>query len=62
MFETPVKNRRMTTWEREQEIMDSIIWHRVPRDYILDKPTYPWIKPDYTQMVNFDLNKPKYGI
>lgn len=52
----------MTTWEREQEIMDSIIWHRVPRDYILDKPTYPWIKPDYTQMVNFDLNKPKYGI
>ncbi len=32
------------------------IFKRPPRDFILDKPTYPYFKPDYTQMVNFDLN------
>lgn len=49
----------MTPKERAEEIQEAIIWKRVPRDYILDRPTYPWIKPDYNYMVNFDLNPPK---
>ncbi len=36
MFDTPTPNRRMTLWEREQELEDAIIWHRVPRTYIKD--------------------------
>lgn len=52
----------MNAWEYEQELQDSKIWQRVPRQFILDRPTYPWIKPDYTKCVNFDLNVPEYGI
>lgn len=54
----PPKNRRMNKWEYEQELQDSKIWCRAPRDYILDKPTYPFCPqiPKYT--VNFDLNAP----
>ncbi|AXQ65792.1 MAG: hypothetical protein [Anelloviridae sp.] len=53
------KNRRMTTWEYEQELEDAKCWLRVPRTHILDKPTYPWVPqvPKYT--VNFDLNAPQ---
>ncbi len=49
----------MTLWEYEQELEDSIIWHRVPRSYIKDKPTYPWVPQDTPFTVNFDLNAPK---
>lgn len=58
MFYTEPPNRRMTAWEREQEIQDSIIWKRVPRDYIRDKPFYPYVIPNNKYMVNFDLNPP----
>lgn len=55
----PPKNRRMTPWEYEQEIQEAIIWCRAPRDFIFDKPTYPYCPqvPKYT--VNFDLNAPQ---
>lgn len=49
----------MTTWEYEQELEDAKIWHRVPRSYIFDKPTYPWVPQDTMYTVNFDLNAPK---
>lgn len=58
MFDTPTPNRRMTLWEREQELEDAIIWHRVPRTYIKDKPFYPWVRTDERFCVNFDLNPP----
>lgn len=48
----------MNAWEREQEIQDAIIWKRVPRDYIRDKPFYPYVIPNNKYMVNFDLNPP----
>ncbi|AXQ66411.1 MAG: hypothetical protein [Anelloviridae sp.] len=52
-------NRRMTAKEYAEELQDAKIWHRVPRDYIFDHPTYPWVPqiPKYT--VNFDLNAPQ---
>lgn len=55
----PTPNRRLTTWELQQEIEDAKIWCRVPRSYIHDRPTYPWVPevPKYT--VNFDLNAPQ---
>ncbi len=46
----------MTAAEREEELIIAGIFKRPPRDFILDRPCYPYIKPDYTQMVNFDLN------
>lgn len=46
----------MTPKEREDELIIAKIFARPPRDYILDKPCYPYVKPDYTKMVNFDLN------
>lgn len=48
----------MTPKEFQEELEDAKIWQRVPRTFILDHPTYPWVKPDYTKMVNFDLNPP----
>lgn len=58
MFPTETPNRRMTPWEREQELIDAAIWKRVPRDYIKDKPFYPWVIPNNKYCVNFDLNPP----
>lgn len=55
---SPKKNRRMTSKEFEEELNDAKCWHRVPRTFIFDHPTYPWVKPDYTKCVNFDLNPP----
>lgn len=55
----PPKNRRMTKWEYEQELEDSKIWCRVPRSFIHDKPTYPWVPQDSIYTVNFDLNAPQ---
>lgn len=49
----------MTAKEYAEELEEAKIWHRVPRDYIFDRPTYPWVPqiPKYT--VNFDLNAPQ---
>lgn len=49
----------MTAKEYAEELEEAKIWHRVPRDYIFDHPTYPWVPqvPKYT--VNFDLNAPQ---
>ncbi len=52
------KNRRMNSKEMETELEICKIFMRPPRDFIFDKPTYPYIKPDYSKMVNFDLNTP----
>lgn len=49
----------MTQWEWEQELEDSRIWFRVPRQFIKDKPTYPWVPQQSKYMVNFDLNPPQ---
>lgn len=49
----------MTKWEYEQELEDAKWWCRVPRTYIKDKPTYPWVPQDTPYCVNFDLNAPQ---
>ncbi len=59
---TPQKNRKLTSKEYAEECEDAKIWERFPRDYLLDKPFYPWVKPDYSKCVNFDLNIPEFGI
>lgn len=48
----------MTAKEREWELEVCKVFKRPPRDYIFDLPCYPYVKPDYTQCVNFDLNYP----
>ncbi len=52
-------NRLMTAKEYEQELIDAKAWCRVPRKYIFDKPTYPWVPQESPYMVNFDLNAPQ---
>lgn len=59
LFPTPPVNRRMTPWEYEQELEDAKIWHRVPRDFIFDHPTYPYVPQIPKYCVNFDLNAPQ---
>lgn len=57
LFNDPVKNRRMTPWEKEQEIQESKIWGHYVREYILDKPYYKdMIITPKIPFVNFDLN------
>ncbi len=57
MFEPPEKkNRRMTPWELEQEREIANIFKRPMRYFLFDKPFYPYVPTDETQMVNFDLN------
>lgn len=48
----------MTAQEYEWELQDAKAWHRVPRDFIFDKVTYPWIPQNSKYRVNFDLNYP----
>lgn len=48
------KNRRFTPKEFAEELEDAKIWHRPPRIYIRDPPTYPWVPPE--PVVNFALN------
>nr|UHS18314.1 MAG: hypothetical protein [Betatorquevirus sp.] len=55
----PPKNRRMTAWEFKEELEDAAFWHRAPRMFIKDRPTYPWVPQDTPFTVNFDLNAPK---
>lgn len=49
-----IKNRRFTSKEFEQELQESKIWKRRPRQYIFDPPDYELniIEP----LVNFDVN------
>lgn len=57
MFDTPTRNRRMTPWEREQEIQESKIWGHYVRDYILDKPWYKDLPiTPIVPRLNFELN------
>lgn len=49
----------MTKWEYEQELEDAKYWCRVPRTFINDKPTYPWVPQNSPYCVNFDLNAPQ---
>lgn len=59
MFHTEPVNRRMTKWEYEQELADAKFWGRVPRNYIFDRPTYPYVPEVPKYCVNFDLNAPQ---
>ncbi len=56
--QTTQKNRRFNAREFEQELMDSKIWKRRPRQYIFDKPDYniPIIEPIVNFNVNFEIN------
>lgn len=51
----------MTPSERADELILASIFKRPPCDFILDKPTYPYVpKPTSEKyMVNFDLNPPQ---
>ena len=55
---TPPKNRRRTPQEMADELMIASIFKRPPTDYILDRPTYPYVPvpPKGKYCVNFDLN------
>lgn len=46
----------MNAWELEQEKEIAGIFKRPMRYFIFDKPFYPYVQTDNTQMVNFDLN------
>lgn len=51
----PTPNRRFTPAEFAEELDDAKHWHRPPRSFIKDIPTYPWMPKPYSA-VNFDLN------
>nr|UHS18350.1 MAG: hypothetical protein [Betatorquevirus sp.] len=59
LFPEPPQNRRMTPQEYEDEILTAKIWGRVPRDFIFDHPTYPYVPTVPKYSVNFDLNAPQ---
>lgn len=59
LFPTQKPNRRLTPKEYEEEVADAIIWKRVPRTHLYDKPTYPWVPQCSPFTVNFDLNAPQ---
>lgn len=59
MFHEQPKNRRMTPKERELELEVCKLFKRPPRDFIFDKPCYPYVPTDNKYMVNFDLNPPQ---
>ncbi len=48
------KNRRFTPKEYETELQLCKWMKRPPRQFINDKPFYPWLVPE--PIVNFDLN------
>lgn len=56
--ERKIKNRRFKPKEYEQELQESKIWKRRPRQYILDPPDYELhiIEPLVNFNVNFSLN------
>lgn len=53
--ETP-KNRRLTPQEMQTELEICKIFRRHPRQFLLDKPFYPYVPQMPKEMVNFDLN------
>ncbi len=44
----------MNIWEQQDELETARAWFRPPKQYIHDKPYYPWCVPE--PVVNFDLN------
>lgn len=54
--ETP--NRRMTPSEYEEELLFAKWFKRPPRNFIKDKPFYPYVPNVNHCKVNFDLNYP----
>lgn len=51
--ESVKKNRRLTPREFEWELWQAKAFHRRPRLYLYDKPSYDWLP--ITPLVNFDL-------
>lgn len=51
----------MTPQEKADELVIASIFKRPPCDFILDRPTYPYVPKPYSPkcMVNFDLNPPE---
>lgn len=47
------KNRRFKPYEFELELTMAKLFHRRPRTYFYDMPTYDWLPPE--PKVNFDL-------
>ncbi len=59
IFEPPQKNRRLTPQEFEDDLYIAKWLKRPPRNYLLDKPFYPWLVPEplaNQPIVNFKLN------
>lgn len=54
MFGDPVKpNRRLTPKERADDLELAKLFKRPVRDFINDKPFYPWLP--YAPVANFNL-------
>lgn len=50
----------MTPAERETDLFLAKMFRRPTLNYILDRPTYPYVPtPPQKFMVNFDLNPPQ---
>ncbi len=49
----------MTPQEKEDELFWATLFRRPPREYIKDKPFYPYVPPVPKYCVNFDLNAPQ---
>lgn len=58
----PIKNRRLTSWEQQEEKELSKIFMRPERKFLLDMPYYPWLPKNPQEFlsqyykVNFELN------
>ncbi len=52
----PTPNRRRNLREWMEELEDARYWHRPPRPFLKDVPTYPWVEKNYNSPVTFDLN------
>lgn len=51
LFDSPQKNRRLTPKELQEEKIDSAIWKREMKHFLLDVPYYGIPEP----VVNFNL-------
>lgn len=59
MFGDETPNRRLTSKEFEQELIDSRIWGHRPRQYLKDKPFYDFLPiTPVIPKINFDLGFP----
>lgn len=48
------KNRRLTSWEAQEDKIEAKIWGRAQKTFLLDIPYYYGCVPE--PRVNFDLN------